>query len=572
MTRINTNVSSLTAQNRLQRTNNDLQSALTRLSTGLRINSGKDDPAGLIASESLRSDITSIGKALSNTQRANQIIGTADSALGQVSSLLNDIRGLVTEAANKGALSDDEIAANQLQIDSSLEAINRIAQTTTFQGRRLLDGSLDFQVQQGTGFSTVKDLQIDSANLGASGSVAVSVNISAAATKATIAADVPAASAAAKAQTTFTFNDTTIGAEASGNISFANSTVVTTEASGTATFNAKAANAEASGLLILNGGASLTIAAKNNTSVDGTVGNNTKINVSTITTGTTDAAASYDATTNTLSLTLKEGATSAQVATALTAATTVNDRFTFTAGAGTVANGDAGLRTGVLTGGTDLSLAGTAFNASKASIVLGAGGLTLTTVAAVAGGAAGGTIGNSTKITYTYGTAAAAASYDVASNTINLTIDTAANAAANVTAFNTGLSGIFTIASGSGTPAGTTTATLSGQFSGGSDAASFKLLAKNGGPADGLIGNSTTLVYTTGSGTATSAAYDASTNKLNISLGQAATINDIANAINATSAFSVADVKAGTARYTSVLAAPTLTGGADVTSASSLRA
>ncbi len=112
MTRINTNVSSLTAQNSLNRTNNDLQTSLTRLSTGLRINSGKDDPAGLIASESLRSDITSINKALSNTQRANQIIGTADSALGQVSSLLNDIRGLVTEAANKGALSDDEIAAN----------------------------------------------------------------------------------------------------------------------------------------------------------------------------------------------------------------------------------------------------------------------------------------------------------------------------------------------------------------------------------------------------------------------------------------------------------------------------
>ncbi len=568
MTRINTNVSSLTAQNRLQRTNNDLQSALTRLSTGLRINSGKDDPAGLIASESLRSDITSIGKALSNTQRANQIIGTADSALGQVSSLLNDVRGLVTEAANKGALSDDEIAANQLQIDSSLEAINRIAQTTTFQGRRLLDGSLDFQVQQGTGYSTVKDLQIDSANLGASGSVAVSVNISSAATKATIAADVPAASAAAKAQTTFTFNDTTIGAEASGNISFANSTVVTTETSGTATFNAKAANAEASGQLVLDGGATLTIGAKNNTSVDGTVGNNTKINVSTITTGTADATATYDATTNTLNLSLKEGATSAQVATALTAATTVNDRFSFTAGAGTIANGDAGLRTGVLTGGTDLTLAGTAFNAAKTTLTLGAGGLTLD-IAANAGGVAGGTIGNSTKITYTYGTAAAAASYDATSNTVNLTIDTAATAAANVTAFNTGLSGKFTLANGTGTPAGTTTATLSNQLSGGSDAASFKLLAKNGGPADGLIGNTTTLVYTTGSGTATSAAYDATTNKLNISLGQGATIDDIANAINTTNAFSAADVKAGSARYTSVLAAPTLTGGADVTSASS---
>ncbi len=144
MSRINTNIPSLVAQNRLQSSNRDLQTALTRLSTGLRINTGADDPAGLIASEALRSEITSLGKAISNTRRASQIISTADSALGQVSNLLNDIRGLVVEAANKGALSDEEIAANQLQIDSSLEAINRIAQTTTFQGRKLLDGSLDF--------------------------------------------------------------------------------------------------------------------------------------------------------------------------------------------------------------------------------------------------------------------------------------------------------------------------------------------------------------------------------------------------------------------------------------------
>ncbi len=197
MSRINTNVSSLNAQIRLNRTNGDLQTALTRLSTGLRINSGKDDPAGLIASEALRSDITSINKALSNTQRATQIIGTADSALGQVSSLLNDVRGLITEAANKGAMSDDEIAANQLQIDSSLEAINRISQTTTFQGRRLLDGSLDFQVQQGTGYTNanVKDLQINSANLGATGEIAVNVDITAAATQADLTVSVPAVAA-----------------------------------------------------------------------------------------------------------------------------------------------------------------------------------------------------------------------------------------------------------------------------------------------------------------------------------------------------------------------------------------
>src|SRR4051794_4217071 len=112
MSRINTNVSSLVAQKTLARSNNDLQTTLTRLSTGLQINKGKDDPAGLIASEILRSDIIATQRAITNSERANQIIGTADSALNQVSSLLNDIRGLVSEAANSGALSPEQIAAN----------------------------------------------------------------------------------------------------------------------------------------------------------------------------------------------------------------------------------------------------------------------------------------------------------------------------------------------------------------------------------------------------------------------------------------------------------------------------
>jgi len=212
MTRINTNVSSLIAQKNLQRSTDSLGLALNRLSTGLRINTGKDDPAGLIASEALRSDITSVERAITNSQRANQLIATADSALGQVSSLLNDIRGLVTEAANTGALSEEQIAANQLQIDSSLEAIDRIAQITQFQGRRLLDGSLDFIT---TGVpSTVSDLQIDQANLGTAGSIAVTVNIAQAATKANIVNDGGVDYVeGAKATGTLTFSDVTTPAE-----------------------------------------------------------------------------------------------------------------------------------------------------------------------------------------------------------------------------------------------------------------------------------------------------------------------------------------------------------------------
>jgi flagellin-like hook-associated protein FlgL len=182
MTRINTNVSSLNAQKTLARSNVQLQEALTRLSTGLRINSGKDDPAGLIASEVLRSDIISVQRAVTNSQRANQMIATADSALGQVSSLLNDIRGLVSEAANYGAMSKDQIAANQLQIDSSLEAIDRIANITQFQGRRLLDGNLDF-VTVGVDNTKLTDLLVDQANFGNQDEISVAVDIHAQATR-----------------------------------------------------------------------------------------------------------------------------------------------------------------------------------------------------------------------------------------------------------------------------------------------------------------------------------------------------------------------------------------------------
>ncbi|MEO2045536.1 MAG: flagellin [Pirellulales bacterium] len=233
MTRINTNVSSLVAQNTLSRSNADLNQALTRLSTGLRINTGKDDPAGLIASENLRSDITSIRRAISNTDRANQVIATADSALGQVSSLLNDIRGLVTESANAGALSDEQRGANQLQVDSSLEALNRIAQTTTFQGRRLLDGSLDFITTAGTNFAKLGDLQIDQANLGSAGSINVDITVSTAATQATISvANIPNATAAVNATGTLTFND----AAATASAGSVNITVAQQESTGSFTF------------------------------------------------------------------------------------------------------------------------------------------------------------------------------------------------------------------------------------------------------------------------------------------------------------------------------------------------
>jgi flagellin-like hook-associated protein FlgL len=170
------NPTALGAQFNLTRNMGELSSVLTRLSTGLRINSGKDDPAGLIASELLKSQITGTTKAITNTQRANSLISTADSALGQVGNLLNDIKGLVVEAANTGAMSDEQIAANQLQVDASLDSIDRIARTTSFAGQKLLDGSLDFRTS-GANNGYISNLQIDSANFGTSDYVGVNVNV-----------------------------------------------------------------------------------------------------------------------------------------------------------------------------------------------------------------------------------------------------------------------------------------------------------------------------------------------------------------------------------------------------------
>ncbi len=184
MTRINTNISSLTAQQTLAASNNMLQTTLTRLSTGLRINSGADDPAGMIAAANLGSDIKANQQAISNSQVASQMISTADSALGQISTLLTNMQGLITQAANTAAMSSNQIAANQLQIDSSLAAIDRISQTTAFQGQNLLDGSLGFVTGSWTGTqANVSNLQINQANL-SSGALSVSVDVTGAAQQA----------------------------------------------------------------------------------------------------------------------------------------------------------------------------------------------------------------------------------------------------------------------------------------------------------------------------------------------------------------------------------------------------
>jgi flagellin len=381
MSRINTNVSSLVAQTRLSRSQNQLQESLTRLSTGLRINSGKDDPAGLIASEALRSDITATSKAISNSERANQLISTADSALGQISSLLNDVRGLVTEAANAGVLSDDQIAANQLQVDSSLAAIDRIAQVTTFQGRKLLDGSLDFLTNVTSGGSTISDLNIQQANLGAAGSVNVSVNVAAAAQQALITNNSINFSAGVKAAGSLTFADNP-AVQASGDIGVTGGSLVVTAAAGgladgtvgnttDVVLTNSTGIAQAAGTLsFTNSSGSINITAVADTAADGTAGNNLTIDITQNTgSGTT---ASYNATTNKLTIDADTTLTIDDIKNAVNGLAEFN-ATTVSGGSNNFAAGDAATGiTGTLSGGNDGAATSASYNSTTNVITVAA--------------------------------------------------------------------------------------------------------------------------------------------------------------------------------------------------------
>src|SRR5215210_6223894 len=176
MARINTNVASLVAQRGLNSSQKNLNETLQRLSSGLRINRGADDPAGLIASEGLRSEISGISQAIDNSSRASNVISTAEGALGEVAAMLLNVKDLIVEAANAGALSPDEISANQLQVDSAVESITRISNTTTFAGLHLLNGSLDY-VTSGIDDTKLQAVHVSQANFGTNTTIPVQIDV-----------------------------------------------------------------------------------------------------------------------------------------------------------------------------------------------------------------------------------------------------------------------------------------------------------------------------------------------------------------------------------------------------------
>ena len=139
---INTNMSSLVAQKSLNSATNLMNTAMQRLSTGLRINSSKDDAAGSAVATRLNYKISSLAVAEDNAQMGSSLLETAEGTLDVIQSNLERIRDLTEQAAN-GTYGTDAMTAIKAEVGGRLEEITRIANTTDFNGKNILNGSMD---------------------------------------------------------------------------------------------------------------------------------------------------------------------------------------------------------------------------------------------------------------------------------------------------------------------------------------------------------------------------------------------------------------------------------------------
>tara|TARA_R110000823_G_scaffold238594_1_gene363900 strand:- start:206 stop:1657 length:1452 start_codon:yes stop_codon:yes gene_type:complete len=157
---INTNVASLNAQNQLGKSQNMNDQALQRLSSGLRINSAKDDAAGMAISTRFQSQITGLNVAQRNANDGISLAQTAEGALDEITNNLQRIRELAVQSANATNSASDRDALNQ-EVDQRIQEIDRIASQTSFNGLKVLDGTFgnqNFQVGANAGETIGIDL------------------------------------------------------------------------------------------------------------------------------------------------------------------------------------------------------------------------------------------------------------------------------------------------------------------------------------------------------------------------------------------------------------------------------
>ena len=155
---VNTNLMAIQAANNLSTNQTAMQNALTDLSSGYQINSAADNPAGLVISQHLQSQINGFQQAQANTQNAVNVAQTMDGALNGIGSILQTVRTLAVQSANSSASDSTATSAAQAEITQALSTIDNIAQTTVFGSNNLLwtangaaSGVLTFNFQVGYG-------------------------------------------------------------------------------------------------------------------------------------------------------------------------------------------------------------------------------------------------------------------------------------------------------------------------------------------------------------------------------------------------------------------------------------
>lgn len=156
---INTNVSSLNAQRMLSNTNSSLSVSMERLSSGLRVNSAKDDAAGLAISDRMSSQIRGMTVAMRNANDGISMAQTAEASMGSITETMQRMRDLAIQSANFGAVSSGDREKLQTEFKQLGDEISRIIKNTEFNGKKVLNGALsgaNFQV----GANTASDNQI----------------------------------------------------------------------------------------------------------------------------------------------------------------------------------------------------------------------------------------------------------------------------------------------------------------------------------------------------------------------------------------------------------------------------
>ncbi|PPD33261.1 MAG: flagellin FliC [Methylomonas sp.] len=157
---INTNIASINSQRRLNETNNNLATSMERLSSGLRVNSAKDDAAGLAISNRMTSQIRGMTVASRNASDGISLAQTAESAMGELTNTLQRMRDLSVQSSNDGAVTGQDREKLQAEFQQLNDELTRIITSTEFNGKKIINGSLAGGINFQVGANTSADNRI----------------------------------------------------------------------------------------------------------------------------------------------------------------------------------------------------------------------------------------------------------------------------------------------------------------------------------------------------------------------------------------------------------------------------